>query len=199
MLPLARSADNITRDEKKFTIMVRPGEITWPELSFLPVEAVSLCGVAFLILGWGVARPLGYERVYVPLHKVADTSFHTQGEQLMMLFWAHSHGLSSYFCWSKLSGISDCDWVHGVITKVYLIAYFQNLKPAKLCHPTNIQHTNVPQFYSKKNRLFLLGLQLMLFYYILLIRICLKYVLDIFKDMHIYWWIKSFRIQSQGG
>ena len=25
-------------------------------------------------------RPLGYERVYLPLHKVADTPFHIQGD-----------------------------------------------------------------------------------------------------------------------
>ena len=27
-------------------------------------------------------RPLGYERVYLPLYKVADTPFHIQGDEL---------------------------------------------------------------------------------------------------------------------
>ena len=27
-------------------------------------------------------RPLGYERVYLPLRKVADTPFHIQGDEL---------------------------------------------------------------------------------------------------------------------
>ena len=27
-----------------------------------------------------IIRPLGYERVYLPLHKVADTPFHIQGD-----------------------------------------------------------------------------------------------------------------------
>ena len=29
-----------------------------------------------------ITRPLGYERVYLPLHKVADTPFHIQGDVL---------------------------------------------------------------------------------------------------------------------
>ena len=31
------------------------------------------------------SRPLGYERVYLPLTKVADTSFHIQGDEVMAL------------------------------------------------------------------------------------------------------------------
>ena len=30
-------------------------------------------------------RPLGYERVYLPLYKVADTPFHIQGDTNHML------------------------------------------------------------------------------------------------------------------
>ena len=33
-------------------------------------------------------RPLGYGRVYLPLHKVTDTPFHIQGE---MLFFQEIH------------------------------------------------------------------------------------------------------------
>ena len=29
-------------------------------------------------------RPLGYERVYLPLHKVADTPFHIQRDDISM-------------------------------------------------------------------------------------------------------------------
>ena len=32
-------------------------------------------------------RPLGYERVYLPLYKVADASFHIQGDDIMFVFW----------------------------------------------------------------------------------------------------------------
>ena len=31
----------------------------------------------------GVIRPIGYERVYLPLCKVADTPFHIQGNELI--------------------------------------------------------------------------------------------------------------------
>ena len=34
------------------------------------------------IIIW-VSRPLGYERVYLPLCKVADTPFHIQGHEVM--------------------------------------------------------------------------------------------------------------------
>ena len=29
-----------------------------------------------------IYRPLGYERVYLPLHKMADTLFHIQGDDM---------------------------------------------------------------------------------------------------------------------
>ena len=32
-----------------------------------------------------VIRPFGYKRVYLPLHKVADTPFHIKGEELCVL------------------------------------------------------------------------------------------------------------------
>ena len=32
-------------------------------------------------------RPLGYERVYLPLCKVADTPFHIQGDVIPSLYW----------------------------------------------------------------------------------------------------------------
>ena len=32
--------------------------------------------------GQRIYRPLGYERVYLPLYKVADTPFHTQGDDM---------------------------------------------------------------------------------------------------------------------
>ena len=31
------------------------------------------------------ARPLGYERVYLPLRKVADTHFHIEGDKLFCI------------------------------------------------------------------------------------------------------------------
>ena len=30
-----------------------------------------------------IYRPLGYERVYLPLYKVADTPFHIQGDEML--------------------------------------------------------------------------------------------------------------------
>ena len=30
-------------------------------------------------------RPLGYERVYLPLYKVADTPFHIQGDDIVVI------------------------------------------------------------------------------------------------------------------
>ena len=36
-----------------------------------------------------VYRPLGYERVYLPLHKVADTPFHIQGGDIFILVRKH--------------------------------------------------------------------------------------------------------------
>ena len=33
-------------------------------------------------------RPLGYERVYLPLCKVADTPFHTQGAEMMCVIYS---------------------------------------------------------------------------------------------------------------
>ena len=32
---------------------------------------------------FGTLRPLGYERVYLPLYRVADTPFHIQGDDLL--------------------------------------------------------------------------------------------------------------------
>ena len=31
-----------------------------------------------------IYRPLGYERVYLPLYKVADTPFHIQGDDILL-------------------------------------------------------------------------------------------------------------------
>ena len=41
-----------------------------------------------------IFRPLGYERVYLPLYKVADTPFHIQGDDLL---WAVDEGFSISF------------------------------------------------------------------------------------------------------
>ena len=44
-------------------------------------EMVAIC-VIVNIQSWNtdIIRPLGYERVYLPLRKVADTPFHIQGD-----------------------------------------------------------------------------------------------------------------------
>ena len=40
-----------------------------------------------------IRRPLGYERVYLPLYKVADTPFHIQGdEESEILMDSHPYG-----------------------------------------------------------------------------------------------------------
>ena len=41
------------------------------KISFLPHNVI------------GLIRPLEYERVYLPLYKVADTPFHIQGDELV--------------------------------------------------------------------------------------------------------------------
>ena len=39
-----------------------------------------LCGLLVLKMNLSTYRPLGYERVYLPLHKVADAPFHIQDD-----------------------------------------------------------------------------------------------------------------------
>ena len=38
-----------------------------------------------------IIRPLGYERVYLPLCKVADTPFHIQGDELSATYLSATH------------------------------------------------------------------------------------------------------------
>ena len=44
------------------------------------LDRTSFSGSKFTI--WCTSRPLGYERVYLPLYKVADTPFHIQGDEV---------------------------------------------------------------------------------------------------------------------
>ena len=47
-----------------------------------------------------ISRPLGYERVYLPLHKVADTPFYIiQGD--VVFDWVGSHP-ASWICYDML-------------------------------------------------------------------------------------------------
>ena len=39
-----------------------------------------------------VYRPLGFERVYLPLHKVADTPFHIQSSDILQAIFIHILG-----------------------------------------------------------------------------------------------------------
>ena len=38
-----------------------------------------------------IDRPLGYERVYLPLYKVTDTPFHIQGHDIVFVRYLHQH------------------------------------------------------------------------------------------------------------
>ena len=44
-----------------------------------------------------IYRTLGYERVYLPLGKVADTPFHIQGDEYVCLSVCILHG-STHYC-----------------------------------------------------------------------------------------------------
>ena len=52
--------------------------------NFKWVKITHMCSI------WGRKfRPLGYERVYLPLCKVADTPFHIQGDDLKIIIAKH--------------------------------------------------------------------------------------------------------------
>ena len=61
-------------------------------MSALTEDRVAVCWHIFILQPYllitamtiilGIFRPLGYERVYLPLCKVADTPFHSQGDDL---------------------------------------------------------------------------------------------------------------------
>ena len=45
-----------------------------------------------------IYRPLGYERVYLPLYKVADTPFHIQGDDIYTVYtMLKTRGLKLYY------------------------------------------------------------------------------------------------------
>ena len=52
-------------------------------------------------------RRLGYERVYLPLYKVADTPFHIQGDGFDP-GTPRSEGLSGHSEWSLTMDMEDC-------------------------------------------------------------------------------------------
>ena len=59
----------------------------WPlniMLSPYPGELFLLYFSSFEAGGGNTCRPVGYERVYLPLCKVADTPFHIQGDDVNM-------------------------------------------------------------------------------------------------------------------
>ena len=66
------------------------GKRTWPHLPCRVEDVVVFGGIGGNVLHTSAKKaiktqwiyPLGYERVYLPLHKMADTPFHIQGDVL---------------------------------------------------------------------------------------------------------------------
>ena len=55
-----------------------------------------------------INRPLGYDKVYLPLYKGADTAFHIQGDGISFLVYGHCedrHLMSNYELISALEGL----------------------------------------------------------------------------------------------